>query len=89
MRHRLIGSENLIELRSSLSSDCGFNVLVQPKQIGRIVLVLERDEPSIVGAVGGPNARCFLSVKVIDINFAGCEGFHCRPERTGPLDLMC
>ena len=68
-------------------SDRGFDVLVQPKQVGRVVLVLERDEPSVVVAIGGPDPRRFLGVQVIDINFAGREGFHCRPELAGPLDL--
>src|SRR3984957_17409909 len=70
-------------------SDCGFYVLVQPKQVGRIIPVLEGDEPSIIVAIGGPDPCCFLSVQVIDIDFAGRERFHCRPELTSPLDLMC
>ena len=44
------------------SSDRGFDILVQAKQVGRVVLVLERDEPSVVFAIGGPDPRRFLGV---------------------------
>src|SRR5215469_8522803 len=80
-------SEGSILVRSL--SNRGFDVLVQSKQVGRVVLVLQRDKPSVVVAVGGPYPRRFLRVQMIDVNFTGREGLHGRPELTGPLDMTC
>src|SRR5271154_6325878 len=66
----------------------GFDVLVQPKQVGWVILVLQSDETPIVVAIGGLDPGPFLCIQVVDIDFAGREGLHCRPEIAGPLDMM-
>jgi hypothetical protein len=65
----------------------GFDVLVQPKQVGRVILVLQGDEAPVVVCIGGLDPGPLLCIQVIDVDFARRERLHCRPELAGPLDM--
>jgi hypothetical protein len=71
-----------------LHSNRGLDVLIQPKQVGRVILVLQSDKTFVVTAISGLDPGSFLCVQVVDIDLTGRKRFDCRPDLAGPLDMM-
>ena len=57
---------------------CRFYILVHPKEIGRIILVLERKQSRIVLAVGRLNALNSFFAEIIGVNATGRKGSQTR-----------
>src|SRR5579872_4488252 len=62
------------------------DVLIDTKEVGRIVLVLKRDQAIVIRAVGGAHALGAFVLQVIHIDSSGSQGAGSLPELVYPLD---
>ena len=69
-------------------SNGGLDVLVQPKQVGRVILVLQSDKTFVVAAVSSLDPGSFLYIQMVDVDLTGCKRFDCRPDLARPLDMI-
>src|SRR5262245_53144449 len=66
---------------------CGGNILVDPKEVRRIIGGFDPGQALIVGAVTGPNAGLALVLKVVDVGARQGERTHCLGKRADPGDM--
>src|SRR5690242_17631203 len=61
------------------------DILVQPEQIGWVILLLQADQARVfAGAVGRTHPVLAFVAHVIDVGTAGGKGLHPLPEVPGP-----
>ena len=62
--------------------------MVQAKQVGWVVLALERRKAIIVGTVSSLDTVFTLFADIVDVSVPLQEGLHRIPELAHPLDIL-
>src|SRR5258706_1427988 len=70
--------------------DRRFDILIKRKEVGRIIPVLEGNQPFVVSPVGGSHPSLPFIAQEVDIDSAAGKGLHGPPACTGPpYVLVC
>src|SRR5215212_3693289 len=64
-----------------------WDVLVEAEEVGRVVLVLQRNQPIVVGVIGGPHPLLALHTEIIDIDRRWRERLQRVPKFSRPGDV--
>src|SRR5712691_11975612 len=68
--------------------DRRLDILVQPEEVRRVVLVLQGDQPVILLTVHCPDPVLFVYIKVVDIGSLAFIWSHRLPELTCPANVL-